>query len=244
MNLDEYRIMYEVEDTHWWYRGLRKIISQSVVRNFKSDNLRILDLGCGTGRTLSLLDSFGTVTGVDISGEAIQFSQKRGHENLLVGSASSLPFDSNQFDLVCMMDVLYHKAVPDKSVPLEEAYRVLKQGGILLINVPAYQWLRSSHDDAIHTDKRFTNGELHDLLTEAKFSVEKITFWNTVLFPLIVLIRVLRRNRAGSGSDLENYRPGIASAFLFGILKAESYILRFVSFPFGLSIFSIGKKTT
>lgn len=242
MNLDEYGIMYRVEESHWWYRGLRNILSQCLSSETIHGDAKILDSGCGTGRNMTLLQDYGTVVGLDISPTAVQFSNKRGHKSLTVGNATTLPFKSNQFDVVCVMDVLYHEDVPDKLAPLIEAHRVLKDNGIVLINVPAYQWLTSSHDKAIHTDKRFNLGEVKSLLNDAGFSVQKISFWNTILFPVIAIIRTLKKFSKHDSSDLENHKPGFLSPAFFGILKLEAALMRYISLPFGLSIFAIGKK--
>jgi ubiquinone/menaquinone biosynthesis C-methylase UbiE len=234
--------MYEVEDSHWWYRGLREIIHRFLSNEKLTENCKILDVGCGTGRNSTLLQDFGTVVGLDVSPTAIQFSKQRGHKNVLVGNASNLPFNSSHFDVVCMMDVLYHRAVPDKLAPLKEIHRVLKKDGILLINVPAYQWLTSSHDLAIHTDKRFKSNELAQLLNDAELSVERLSYWNTFLFPLIATIRTIKKFSKAKSSDLENHKPGPLSPAFLGILKLEAKLIQSISLPFGLSIFAVGKK--
>ena len=170
-------------------------------------------------------------------------SRERGLHDLLCGSVSDLPVDDVSLDGVLMMDVLYHRGVPDKVAALREAARALKPGGLLLINVPAYQWLLSSHDTAIHTDKRFTRGELRGLLSEAGLRVERITYWNTLLFFPAVLVRLLRKNAVTeTKSDLSGYGETVLTHIFQVALGMERGILKVTSLPFGLSVFAVARK--
>ena len=153
-----------------------------------------------------------------------------------------LPYSDACFDIVLLMDVLYHRGVPVKEAPLNEAYRVLKPGGLLLLNVPAYAWLMSHHDLAVHSDHRFLSTEIDTLLKSTGFHGLQTTYWNSFLFPIVVLVRMLRRGREDEGSDLAGYRPSIVTRMLEGILFCERLVLRVVRLPFGTSIFSVAKK--
>jgi SAM-dependent methyltransferase len=146
--------MFSVEDRHWWYVGMKQI-TVTLVSYFYPDrrDLAILDAGCGTGATTKALGAFGTVTGCDLSALALHYCRKRGLAHLGQASIVSLPFPDNSFDLVTSFDVLYHRAVADYSQALEEFYRVLRPGGLVLLRLPAYDWLRGRHDEAIHTSR-------------------------------------------------------------------------------------------
>ena len=242
MNPQEYETMYRAEDRHWWYEGLRKMIGNALSDYGPPDGSRFLDIGCGTGANMAMLSERYDIAGIDISSQALALCRARNIQQLARGSANAIPLAAEQFDAALMMDVLYHAAVSDKAEALREAYRVLKPGGLLLLNAPAYNWLRSAHDQAIHTDTRFTRAEIESLLDTAGFETERATYWNTLLFPLAGAARLWGKLRPREGSDLES-PPGKLSNSLFqAILHAERLLLRYTNLPFGLSIFAVARK--
>lgn len=234
--------MFRAEDLHWWYHGLRAMIQNALPLRSSSSPRRFLDVGCGTGANLAMLAEGAHAFGMDLSPLALDRCRRRFLPYLVRAGAVELPFDSGTFDTVLMMDLLYHRDVRDKTGALTEARRVLAPGGVLLVNVPAYQWLYSSHDEAIHTGQRFTRPELRALLEAAGFEPLRITYWNTFLFPAIALLRLWRRRAPREGSDLETYRDGFVARGLRGILAAERGLMRLVDLPFGLSIFAVVRK--
>jgi len=242
MDANEYDIMYRVEDRHWWYGGLRKMIDAAWRRFVRVDEPKLLDLGCGTGANLEMMAPSAHPTGIDFSPFAIEKCRLRGMRSLVQASALDLPFAAGQFDAVFVMDVLYHQSISDKSVPLKEAYRALKPGGLLFINVPAYQWLYSSHDRATQTGKRFTRGEVVGLLRGAGLEPLRATYWNTLLFPPIALVRLWRKRAPVGTSDLDNYKDSAMSRVFGAILALERLAIRCVSMPFGLSVFVVARK--
>ena len=141
-----------------------------------------------------------------------------------------------------MMDLLYHRDVSDTALALAEAARVLRPDGLLLVNVPAYQWLYSSHDRAIHTGRRFTRPELVALIESAGLEPLRVTYWNAILFPAIALLRLLRRNSSRQASDLEGYGGNAIARILGGILALERTAMRLGNLPFGLSIFAVARR--
>lgn len=242
MNHAEYAIMAQVEDTHWWYRSLRGIIRQHWRRYITEKDPIVLDIGCGTGANMAFLREEATVLGLDISEEALHFSKARDLPHLSQGNAMSLPIKDASVDLCYSMDVLYHRAIDNKLLPLQEAYRVLKPGGYLFINVPAYAWLASSHDRAIHTDHRFVRSEIRSLLVEAGFEATRLSYWNMFLFPAVALVRILRKHDESTDSDLSGYRSTLATWFFEHILRLEGLLMRLSPLPFGVSIFAVGRK--
>ena len=167
---------------------------------------------------------------------------RRGLRRLVQGAAQDLPFPAETFDAVLLMDVLYHRGVPDKIAALREAGRILKPGGTVFVNVPAYHWLFSSHDHAIHTDKRFTKRELISMLHEAKLQTVQATYWNTLLLPPIVLVRLWRKRRLRQGSDLNDSGDGILTNLYAAGLAVERLLMRAIPLPAGLSIFAVARK--
>ena len=149
MEFREYEVMYRAESDHWWYRGLRAILfGQTGLDRAASRSWRILDAGCGTGGTLKALADHPNTRGFDYAPEAIYFCRERGLHNVAQASILAIPFPDRTFDLVYSNDVFNALGDERDVLGLREIYRVLKPGGRLFINLPAYQFLRSEHDAA------------------------------------------------------------------------------------------------
>jgi SAM-dependent methyltransferase len=243
MDAKEYETIYAVEDRHWWYAGMQRITT-TLVSGYCSglQDLEILDAGCGTGAAMGYLAPLGTVTGCDLSALALSFCQKRGLTRLGQASVISLPFAGERFDLVASFDVLYHRAVDDYRQALREFHRVLKPGGHLFLRLPAYNWLRGRHDEVIHTGHRFTAPELRRALAATGFAIDKLSYANTLLFPLALIKRLAERIvPRGTGSDMQPNPPWL-DAFLARPLYLEARWLSRHTLPFGLSVLGIGRK--
>ncbi|MDO8672801.1 MAG: class I SAM-dependent methyltransferase, partial [Dehalococcoidia bacterium] len=152
MNSEEYHLMYSIEDTFWWYKGMRQITFALLHGLMQGGTDRmILDAGCGTGGMMQPLSQLGSAVGIDFAEEATNLANQRERGIVMRGSVTDLPFAAATFDLVTCFDVLYHLAVSDDEAALKELSRVLKPGGYLLVRVPAYDFLRGHHDVVVHT---------------------------------------------------------------------------------------------
>jgi len=241
--------MYEQEGLHWWYAGMRSITSSILPPDSLPPNPLALDAGCGTGYNLGWLrQKYGAVvTGFDFSLHALEFCRQRGEHALIRADAALLPLPSNVYDLVLCFDVLTHlRGEPARSRALREFLRILKPGGRLLLRVPAYRFLRSGHDDAVMAYHRYGRKELGAAAAAAGFQIQRLTGANTILFPLAVFWRVLKKvGLAPDGSDVRSTtrgRDGLNTA-LTSVLRLESMMLRHCSFAFGLSFFLLATKT-
>jgi SAM-dependent methyltransferase len=240
----EYEIMYRVERSHWWYGGMESITRGLLNRWYRpAQGLRILDAGCGTGAAMTTyLAEYGQVTGFDLSRIALDFCRLRSAQRLACASDVALPFASESFDLVTSFDVLYERAVSSDSLAIQESRRVLCPGGRLLLRLPAYNWLRSQHDEAVHTARRYASEQVAALLRENGFVVERLSYANMFLFPLALLKRmtewILPKNAA---SDL-SLDAGRVNGVLKTILSAEAPLVARGHLPFGLSVFAVGRK--
>ena len=242
MKKDEYRIMFEAEEQHWWYRGLRKISLQAIKKYAPIGKLKVLDVGCGTGILLKTLSNCHDVSGIDYSEDAISFCKLRGLVNVKQASANDLPFEDENFDLITCMDVLCHKGVDVKKA-LSEIYRVLKPRGIFVINLPAFNFLYSSHDRAVETARRFTKKELEHFLQESNFKISKLTYWDFFLFPVVATTRLIRKKSDKETSDIK-VPTKIINEFLYLILRTEANLIRLISLPWGTSVFAVAQKPT
>jgi SAM-dependent methyltransferase len=242
MNAEEYDIMYRVEDHHWWYAGMRAISGAVLAQPGGARPVRILDAGCGTGRNAVELARLGEVTAIDLSAHALRLCGARGLERLARASVASMPFADETFDLVTAFDVLCHAAVRDERATLREFWRVLRPGGRLLLHLPAYEWLKSPHDQAVHNARRYAAPGVRAMLEAVGLSVVRMTNANTLLFPLAALRRFGRRTRTGPcASDLHATFGPMETVFR-RILGLEARLLRHVDLPFGLTLVALARR--
>lgn len=238
-----YQEMFENEITHGWYVGTRNLMIEFLKKNL-ANNAKILDAGCGTGGTMIRLknEGFAKITGIDTSKDAIFYAKKRGLENVKLASINKLPFATESFDVIICLDVLYHQGVDLKKATIEFK-RILKKGGVLYIQEPAYAWLKSKHDTAIQTQKRFVRKELEDLLKKENFKILKSTYFNSLLFALMAIKRLINKISSDNrGSDVSRL-PNMINDLLLGVLTFESKLLKLINLPFGLSIICVARKT-
>ena len=245
MKEEFYAEYYEIENVHWWFLGRWHIFMSLIDQEFPAaDRVVSLDVGCGTGTMVGHLESYGPAFGVDGSSEAARFCQSRGRTRVTQGDATRLPFDDGSFDLVCALDLLEH--VTDDVAALAEFARVCRPDGRVLITVPAYRLLWGRQDEISHHLRRYTSRELVEKTRQAGLAVQKVTYFNTVLFPLIAAIRVGRQLLPGLGSrelasDFSMTRPGPLNDLLASVFRLESAVIRYGSLPFGVSVLVVAR---
>jgi ubiquinone/menaquinone biosynthesis C-methylase UbiE len=241
-----YREMREVEDRHWWFAGLRRLVMDAAAPVLAARrDARVLDAGCGTGGVMAMLRTAtaATIVGVDLSPLAVSASRERRAGPVLQASLEALPFDGASFDLVTCLDVLYIAGLDDRRA-VRELHRVLRPSGTVIVNLAAFDWLRGAHDVMVHTERRYSRARLRRLLADAGFRVARLTYWNAALFPLLAAWRPLTRLlRSGASvrSDL-SMPPASVNAALTLLLAGEVRASRHVPLPFGSSVFAVGVK--
>jgi SAM-dependent methyltransferase len=245
MEAAEYDRMHAVEDHMWWYRAAHANMLEALRRNPAPSGSPLLDAGCGTGGLLRRLAPLGMAegrlqVGVDILERAAGLARDKSGAVVVVASADRLPFRDSSLGTVFSADVICHRSV-DPARALAEAYRCLAPGGSLIINVPAYQWMASFHDRQVHNARRFDRAGLRALLLEAGFANMRLTYWNSLLFPLMVLRRKLLAPDEGR-SDVEEFSP--LADRVFGLaMAAERVGLRLgLRYPFGGSLLAVATK--
>ena len=249
MQQHTYAIMRRVEESHWWFFGRREIIKSflvRVLRDLKTTEkeegapFKILDVGCGTGANLEMLSEFGAAEGVDVSPEALSFCQARGLAKVKLGAAEALPYDDNSFDLATGLDVVEH--LDDDLAGLREMRRVLRPGGRTLLFVPAFMFLWGVQDDISNHRRRYTLKQLKEVVRNAGFEVERATYVNISFFTPIFLGRLLMRATGLRPESENNITVGFLNGVLGKLLAAERGPLRYMNFPFGVSIICVARR--
>lgn len=242
MKIEMYRTFYELQKTHWWFTSKKTIVLDAIKCHANlNEESAILDIGCGSGLMLNALSKLGKTLGMDESDEAIQFSQEIFQGTVCKGQLpNDVPFSKNQFDLITALDVIEHIDADVQS--LTTVRSLLSENGIAIITVPAYMFLWSHFDEINHHKRRYTASELKTKLENSGLKVKKITYYNTFLFLIIYFVRQFKNLMARDGkSDLQ--MPSKTTNFVLRkIFSAEKYPLRFLNFPFGVSILAVVSK--
>lgn len=235
----------EVEETHWWYRARRDIIFDWVKRIMPAyRDPRILDIGCGTGFNINHLHQLGynQVIGLDFSPESLAYCHSHQLKALIRSNAEKLPIQTSCHDVILMLDILEH--LRDDRNALSEIFRVLKPDGSLIIFVPAFQFLWSFQDEISHHQRRYTATELKEKIVQAGFELTKLTYVNSLLFPIVwfgrILLRVFPKHFKITSESQMN--PPWMNGLLYRIFLLESSLLRIGDLPVGVSILCICKK--
>jgi SAM-dependent methyltransferase len=242
MNSNEYSKMYELEDRYWWFIGRRKLVKWLLrEHNPNGKESLLLDLGCGTGSNLASFVEFKTI-GSDNSQAALEFSRERKLDGLFSSAADAIALQNETVDLVTALDVLEH--VREDVTALKEINRILTPGGKLVMTVPAYGFLWSEHDEALHHYRRYAARELRAKLTAAGFEVERSTYFITALFFPILFFRLWQGLRRTSIEASVSYRlpPPWINRMLVSFLDIERYVLDHFNLPFGVSLIIVGRK--
>lgn len=252
MRPQDYADLYALEEEFWWFAGMREITAALLdsVNSHKQDIL-VLDAGCGTGGNLKWLTRYTSnnkIIGIDSSREALKFCFTDEHRSLAQASVTSLPFADEVLDMVTSFDVL--QQLPDhheEKMALAEMNRVLKPGGIIFVRVAAYQWLYSSHDAALQTQRRYALGSLRTRIEGAGFQVVRATYANSFLMPVAIARRLIlkRVGLADRGSDVKPLKFAWINKTFEKLLRVEAWWLRWRRFtlPFGLSAICVAVKS-
>ena len=244
----EYDIMASREDDHWWYNGLRRLTVDNLAEaRIQGGRINIIDVGCGTGgcyRAIRKTFPFITYVGIDLELKALHYARKRGLNGLIQASVNQIPLRRQSADVIICLDVLCYASVCPRTA-LEQFYEQLRPCGLLILNLPAMGILRGQHDLAVGIHRRFRKGEMRSLLRTTGFSLVTSTYWNSLLFPCMAAWRCLSRAQKDKepASDLARI-PQWLDPVLGGILRLEFMIARWLSLPFGSSLFLVAQKTT
>ncbi|HMS16896.1 MAG TPA: class I SAM-dependent methyltransferase [Planctomycetota bacterium] len=253
MEPSAYKEFRELEDRHWWFRGRKSLFRDLVLRlcrrHLRSQGLKALDLGCGMGAMMPILAEAGaTVFGTDVSVPSLEHCKGRGFESVFRSYGNRLPLPESELDLIVAFDTLEH--IQEERETLDECFRVLRPGGLLILSVPAYQFLFTHQDRVVHHQRRYTRSGLRRRLEAAGFETIKASYINFFLFPLILPIVLLIKLKEAlfppavndSRSNVGISIPGWMNEALYRIFASERYVLRVLSVPLGHSLVVAGRR--
>lgn len=240
MEIAEYHNIFKHEKSFWWYKVLHRLVESSVKNWADGRQITILDAGCGTGRMMEILSKYGNTEGIDFSELAVKYAREK-NENVIQGDLNQWKSEK-KFDVIISLDVLYHSSIKDDAKIISEFSNALKPGGILILNLAAFEFLRRPHDAVVHTGRRYTEKSINNLLKKSGLQVIKSSYRHPHLFILIIFFNIFSRKSKNVKSDVSEI-PAFLNHLLYKIGLIENFwILRLTSLPFGSSVFTIAKK--
>jgi SAM-dependent methyltransferase len=243
-NPTSYKVESRVENFHWWFVVRRKLLKSILSSVNLPINSLTLDIGCGTGSNLGTLASSGFYTiGLDRSIYALTLVKNRTKKDdlhLIAGDLSNLPIKTKSVGLIIAMDILEH--LEDDVNGIRESYRALADGGVLIVTVPAFEFLWGIQDVVTGHQRRYLRRDITKKLREAGFDILKSSYFNFFLFfPILIGRRIVRLFGLKIESENElNF--SLMNFFLKAIFSLELHTLKYFSFPFGVSIFFVLQK--
>jgi SAM-dependent methyltransferase len=245
-NENEYEIMYNFENTYWWYQGLHELVERYIRWHAKKKcaSLALLDAGCGTGIMMEIAAQYGTMEGFDYSDEAMRFCRKRGLQNAYCQDLNSWRPPREKYDVIICLDVLSHESVADEERVYNNFLSALKPNGILILNLPAFELLRKNHDRAVHTKRRYTKWSTKNKIINCGFRIEHASYRLPFLFGIMLAKKTFERVFFNETvrSDLAPLPKWVNGLLLFFNRLENSIIFSGVSLPLGGSLFMVCRK--
>ncbi len=246
MDRAEYERSYRLEDWHWWFVSQRRLVATVIEQWVRpDDNSCILDVGCGTGAAMMLMQQWGNPLGIDLNPLPLALARQRQALPLAQASVLTLPYPDNTFNLVTAFDLLYHQWVSDDTWAIAELYRVLQPGGWLIVTDSALPILWSPHDEIYFARQRYTLFCLREKLSRAGFRLQLCSYVSSLLLPVLFMVRlIIRWSPLPNEIDLHPL-PGWLNQLLIAIRDLEAkWLLRNHTLPAGSSVFCLVQKPT
>jgi SAM-dependent methyltransferase len=233
-----YREMADLDQRHWWYRARRQVLAELIRREAApAADARILEIGCGTGHNLEMLGEFGHVDAIELDDESRAIAQKRLGRDILSARLPELEgIAERHYDLIAALDVIEH--IDNDSGALAAIATRLRPGGKFIMTVPAHQWMWSAHDAVNHHKRRYSKASLRGLIEASPLKLQKLGYFNSLLFPLAVVDRVASKVRGKDDADVRLPSAPLNSA-LQAVFAVERHLVGRLPLPPGLSLFAV-----
>ncbi len=233
-----YDEMRESETEHWWFQARREILLQ-VIKSFVPKGASVLDVVCGTGFILEKLQHDYDAHGLDHAEVAVNYCHERGLTFVKQGLLGEETFNNKKFHLISFLDVIKH--IEDDLAVLLAAKPYLSENGVVMITVPAFEFLWSAHDEIHHHKRRYTKETLTELLQKAGYTMRYISYFNTLLFPMIALVRVIGNLTGRRNASDAKPQSKFVNEMLYRVFESERNLLPNVSLPFGVSLLAVAE---
>ena len=233
-----YKQMAELDQRHWWYRARREILAALIRREVPlPKSARILEIGCGTGHNLAMLSGFGQVDALELDDEARSLAEARLGRSVMSAPLPELAGVADRhYDMIGAFDVIEH--INDDRAAIASIAAKLKPGGKLVVTVPAHRWMWSAHDVVNHHKRRYSKRALKQLIEGSPLKLDKLGYFNSLLFPLAVAERFASKLRGKNSADL-TLPPKPLNSALERVFAAERHLVGRLPLPPGLSLFAV-----
>lgn len=233
-----YREMADLDQSHWWYRGRREVLA-GLIRRVAAPpaDARILEIGCGTGHNLEMLRQFGSIDAVELDDESRAIAERRLGRDIICARLPELEgIPDRHYDLIATLDVIEH--IDDDKTAVSAIAGKLKPGGKFVMTVPAHPWMWSAHDTVNHHKRRYSKAALKRLIEASPLKLDKIGYFNSLLFPLAVADRVASKVRGKDDADVRLPSRRLNAA-LEAVFASERHFVGRLPLPPGLSLFAV-----
>ncbi|HET6534582.1 MAG TPA: methyltransferase domain-containing protein [Sphingomicrobium sp.] len=233
-----YRQMAELDQQHWWYRARREILGELIRREVRPPaNAGILEIGCGTGHNFQMLGQFGHVDAIELDEDSRTLAEQRLGRAIMTSPLPELAgIADRHYDLIAALDVIEH--IAEDAAAIAAIAAKLKPGGKFLITVPAHQWMWSAHDTVNHHKRRYSKASLRRLIHGSPLRIDKIGYFNSLLFPAAIAERLASKLRGKDSGDLA-LPPKPLNSALEHVFAAERHLVGRLPLPPGLSLFAV-----
>ena len=239
MDREVYDRLDQLEDRHWWFSARRTILERVIRENaLKGSRIKILEAGCGTGGNLEMLRSLGDLVAFEPDDDARKLAASKSDCEIRHGTLpDGNPYKDQKFDLIVAFDVIEHVEQDEES--LAALRQSLAPGGKLIMTVPALPWMWSAHDERHHHFRRYTRDGLAETVKRAGYQAVELTYFNTLLFPLIAGVRMVKKLFGMSQAEDDAMPPAPVNAILRGVFAAERFLIGRIPLPIGVSLVAV-----
>ncbi|MBK8734347.1 MAG: class I SAM-dependent methyltransferase [Saprospiraceae bacterium] len=241
MEQSKYDWILNNQDIHWWFVGRNKVIDRYIqkIGLTKNSTGRILDIGTGFGAPISTVKNYGTIDAVEPFKDCHTILKEKGVQKIIEIDDFPFHYPDEKYDLVCLFDVLEH--IENDRLSLDTIFnKLLNPNGHIIMTVPAYMFLWTSHDTENKHFRRYTRSELIDKVTASGFKDIQCSYFMSLLFPIAALQRLIMK--ALKKDAVTGYEIPFYNSFFNAIFSLEQLLLKYINFPFGLSIIITAKR--
>lgn len=238
MDRAAYREMADLDQRHWWYRARRDILADLIRREaLPPAKGRILEIGCGTGHNLEMLGRFGRIDAIELDDESRSLAEERLGRKIMSARLPELKgIKDALYDLIAALDVIEH--IDDDAGAITAIAAKLKPGGKFIMTVPAHPWMWSAHDTVNHHKRRYSKRGVKQLIEGSPLRLDKIGYFNSLLFPLAVADRVASKIRGKDDAEVKLPSAPLNKA-LEAVFSVERHAVGRLPLPPGLSLFAV-----